>query len=780
VIAQKKDPYWDRTLDSRSRAADLLARMTLQEKIVQLGSFWVYELLKPEKWAQQMPNGIGHLTRLLGASAMTPTEGARFANKLQRFLLEETRLGIPALIHEECCSGYMGRDATCFPQAIGVASTFQPELAEQMADVVRVQMRAAGAHQGLSPVLDVCRDPRWGRLEETYGEDPYLVASMGTAFVRGLQGKNLREGIVATGKHFVGYGMPEGGFNWAPPHLMPRELREVYLYPFEAAVREAGLQSMMNGYHELDGVPCGANYELLTGILRDQWGFDGVVVSDYFAIAQLHDFHHIVRTYPEAAALALNAGLDVELPNTNCFGVPLEQALQKELVSAEVVDLSVLRLLTMKFELGLFENPYVDEGHVAELFDNKEQRALAREIARQSIVLLKNDGVLPLPKTKRIALIGPSADDTRNMVGDYAYPCHIETILESIRRGNVFGQPVPAGVDEFEVVEEFISIHSFREVLEAELGAGRVAYARGCGILDSSLEGIPAAVELARQAEVAVLFVGDRAGLTDPCTTGEARDRATLGLPGVQEQLVQAVIDTGTPTVVVLVTGRPAAIPEIVERAAAVLEVWLPGEEGAEAVVDALLGSLNPGGKLAVTVPRHVGQVPTHYGHKPSGGRSQWKMEYVEMSNKPLFPFGFGLSYTTFALDDFRIDRREAKAGERFTVTIDVTNTGSRTGDEVVQLYLRYEGTSVTRPVKELRGFKRVTLAPGERRTVRFVVSVDQAAFLDREMNLVIESTELQIFVGTSSENLPHRAAIDIIGEKCEVERVFFSEVQVI
>lgn len=780
MISHQTVPFRDRSLDSASRAADLLARMTVQEKLAQIGSYWVYELLKPENWPQQLTNGLGHLTRLLGASAMTPLEGARFANQLQRFLRDETRLGIPALIHEECCSGYMGRDATCFPQAIGVASTFQPELAFQMADVVRAQMRAVGAHQGLSPVLDVCRDPRWGRVEETYGEDPYLVANMGTAFVRGLQGADLRHGIVATGKHFVGYGMPEGGFNWGPPHLTPRELRETFLYPFEAAVRVARLQSMMNGYHELDGIPCGANHELLTEILRHEWGFDGVVVSDYFAVAQLHDFHHVVRTYPEAATLALEAGLDVELPNTNCFGAPLEQALQKGLIAQETVDHSVLRLLRMKFDLGLFENPFVDDGKVVEIFDNDEQRALAREIARQSIVLLKNDGVLPLQNPGRVAVIGPSADDTRNMVGDYAYPCHIETILESMKLGNVFGQPVPVGVDSIEVVEEFIAINSFREVLEAKLGATRVAYARGCGVLDPSLDDIPEAVDLARQSDVALLFVGDRAGLTTPCTSGEARDRATLGLPGVQEQLVNAVIATGTPTVVVLVTGRPAAIPEIVADAAAVLEAWLPGEEGAEAVVEALLGDLNPGGKLAVTVPRHVGQVPTYYGHKPSGGRSQWKIEYVEMSNKPLFPFGFGLSYTTFALDEFRIDRREAKAGERFAVTIDVTNTGKRTGDEVVQLYLRYEGTSVTRPVKELRGFKRVTLAPGERRTVRFVVSVDQAAFLDRDMRLVVEPAELQVMVGTSSADLPHRAAIDIIGETTEVGRVFFSEVQVV
>lgn len=782
MIAESIIPYRNAALNSALRTADLLQRMTLQEKIAQLGSYWMYEIMEPTRWSEQMPNGLGHLTRLLGASSLTPTEGAKFANELQRFLIHETRLGIPALIHEECCSGYMGRDATCFPQAIGVAASFQPELAEAMAEVVRVQMRAAGAHQGLSPVMDVCRDPRWGRIEETYGEDPYLIATMSSAFVRGLQGNDLRTGVVATGKHFVGYGMPEGGFNWAPPHLAPRELRETYLFPFEAAVREAGLKSMMNAYHELDGVPCGASRELLTEILREEWGFDGVVVSDYFAIAQLFEFHHVVRNKRDAAALAINAGLDVELPSTNCYAQPLIEAIESNQVTLDTLDESVTRLLRMKFELGIFDSPYVPEESVIEVFDNAEQRALAREIARQSIVLLKNDNnLLPLKNHKRIAVLGPSADDIRNMVGDYAYPCHVETIIESMTRGNILGGAT-ATAKKFEVVEEFIPMVSFHTAITERAGTAKIAYARGASILTSTSESIEEAVETARAADVALLFVGDKAGLTDGCTSGEARDRATLDLPGDQNKLVDAVLATGTPTVVILVSGRPVAIPEIVERAAAVMQVWLPGEEGADATVDALFGQLNPGGKLAVTVPRGVGQVPTYYGHKPSGGHSHWKFEYVDMSNLPLYPFGFGLSYTTFALSNLRVDRTTAQAGDAFAVEIDVANTGDVAGDEVVQLYLRLEGTSVTRPVKELKGYKRITLQPGEKRTVRFSAQVNQMAFLDREMHLVMEPCALEIMVGTASNDTPHRATIEITGEPVEVTRAgaFFSHAEVL
>jgi len=780
--------YRDASASIDDRASSLLEEMTLDEKIAQLGSCWVFQLLThvkfdPLKAAVLMGSGIGQVTRLAGASSLGPSDAARLANQIQKYLVESTTLGIPALIHEECCSGYMARNATCFPQTIGVACTWEPELAQAMAGVVRQQMRAAGAHQGLSPLLDVTRDPRWGRTEETYGEDPYLVASMGVEFVRGLQGRDLAKGVLATGKHFVGYGASEGGLNWAPPHINTRELHEVYLFPFEAAVKEAGLLSIMNAYHELDGVPCGSSYYLLTDLLRKQWGFEGVTVSDYFAINQLFAFHQVAADKQNAAVKALTAGLDVELPSTDCYGAPLRAALERGAIDIAVIDSSVARHLRMKFALGLFENPYVDEGRAIEVFDTSEQRQLAREIARKSIVLLKNDGdLLPLAKTvKSIAVIGPNADSVRNLIGDYAYPCHVESLNEMIAAGgNVFDVPTPESI---ELADTFVPIKSILQVLRERLQpAVKIHYAQGSGVLERSEADFGAAIMAARAADVAIVIVGDRAGLTDPCTTGEARDRAELRLPGAQEELVEAIQGTGTPVVVVLVNGRPAAIPWIDEHVPAIVEAWLPSEEGADAIVDVLLGDYNPGGKLAITVPRGVGQVPIYYGHKASGGRSQWKTAYVEMSNKPLYPFGHGLSYTTFLVDNLRVTRSSVRPGEQITLTVDVTNTGTRAGDEVVQVYVRMPDASVTRPVKELKGFRRLHLAAGERRSVRFVLSVNQCAYLDEAMQLVVSPGRLELMVGTSSEDLPLRTQLHITGEPTGVDRrgAFFSFSEVI
>ncbi|MCB0153319.1 MAG: glycoside hydrolase family 3 protein, partial [Anaerolineae bacterium] len=452
--------YLDPTQPIAARVADLLGRMTLAEKLAQLGSAWVFELLTDMKFdsvkAQRlMAHGLGHITRVAGASSLSPVDGAKLANTIQRYLIGNTRLGIPAIVHEECCSGYMARNATCFPQIIGLASTWEPELTQAMADVVRQQMRAAGAHQGLSPVLDVVRDPRWGRVEETFGEDPYLVSLMGVNFVKGLQGENWAKRIVATAKHFVGYGVPDGGFNWNPAHIPARELREVFLWPFEAAVKEANLQSVMNGYNELDGVPCAASTELLDTILRQEWGFDGVVVSDYFAVNQLEQAHQITDNKVDSAVQALLAGIDIELPNTDCYGQPLQTAVETGAIDPAFIDRSVGRLLTQKFALGLFEQPYVDEAAVTAVFDTPAQRRLAREIAHKSLVLLKNeDQLLPLnPAIRKLAVIGPQADTTRHLVGDYAYICHIETLMEAREKDTGLGMPVP---DEMEVDAAFV------------------------------------------------------------------------------------------------------------------------------------------------------------------------------------------------------------------------------------------------------------------------------------------------------------------------------------
>lgn len=767
------------------RVQDLLAQMTLREKVAQLGSAWVFQLLTnmafdPVKAADLMPAGIGQITRVAGASSLKPEDGARVANQIQRFLVEETRLGIPAIVHEECCSGYMARNATCFPQIIGVASTWEPELAEAMATVVRQQMRAAGAQQGLSPVIDITRDPRWGRVEETFGEDPYLVSQMGVNFVRGLQGDDFHAGVLATAKHFVGYGLPEGGMNWAPAHIPPRELREVFMLPFETAVKEANLQSLMNAYHELDGVPCAASKELLTDILRGEWGFDGLVVSDYFAIAEIERTHRLTDSRARAAEIALEAGIDVELPSTDYYGESLICAVEAGEVDECLVDKIVARHLTMKFKLGLFENPYVDEGAVTAVFDTPDQRQLARDIARKSIILLKNEGdLLPIaPDLANIAVIGPNAHTIRHMIGDYAYLCHAESLQEMTAEQNVFNMPIPDRVD---IVEGFVPMRTVLEGLQARVSPDTaIHYAEGCKITGDDASGFAAAVAAAEKSDVALLFLGGKSGLTDSCTCGEARDRVDLNLTGVQNELLQAIQATGTPTVLVLLNGRPLTINWAQENVPAIIEAWLPGEEGAEALAEIIFGDVNPGGKLPITFPRHVGQIPIYHNHKPSGGRSHWKGEYVDASNKPLYPFGYGLSYTQFQFANLRLSQPTLAADETVQISADVTNVGSRAGDEVVQLYVQDLFASVTRPVQELKGFKRLHLAPGETKTVTFTLAASQLGFYNQAMEFIVEPGTVRLMVGNSSAHLPLQADLEVVGETAVVRhKTFFSQVTI-
>ncbi len=767
------------------RVSDLLGRMTLAEKLAQITSVWVYELFEATRFSEQkarqrVGDGIGQITRLGGASNSPPQQSAELANQIQRFLTEHTRLGIPALVHEESCSGYMAMGATCFPQIIGAASTWNPDLVEQMAAVIRAQMRAVGAHQSLAPVLDIARDPRWGRTEETFGEDPYLTARMGTAYVTGLQGDDFKTGIMATGKHFLGYGVTEGGMNWAPGHVGWRELRELFLVPFEAAIKEGRMASIMNSYHELDGIPCATSDQIFRTLLRDELGFDGLVVSDYFAIDMIGAYHKAARDKRESAVLAMKAGIDVELPSIDCYGEPLRQAVESGEVEMALVDEAVSRILAWKFNLGLFENPYVDTGAAPAVFDTAEQRALAREIARQSCVLLKNEGgLLPLAKdAASIAVIGPNADSLRNLMGDYSYPAHIEALAETTAF-TVFETPQ---FDDIALVEAPVEMVSVLQGIRAQVsGATQVRYAKGCDVMSHDTSGFDEAVRIARDSDVAVLVMGDKAGLTLDCTTGESRDRAELGLPGVQAELVRAVLATGTPVVLVLVTGRPLTLTWMTDEIPAILEAWLPGEEGGNAVADILFGDANPGGKLTMSFPRHAGQIPVFYNHRPSGGRSHWQEDYVETSVKPQYPFGFGLSYTEFTIDNLEIAPGQVQAGDAVTISVAVTNTGPRAGDEVVQLYTHTTATGITRPVKELKGFKRVTLEPGETRTVRFTLAANQLGFYDRDRRFVVKPGTVDVMVGNSSANLPCQGTFEITGPVTDVARtkVYFSTAEV-
>ncbi len=761
----------------------LLARMTLDEKIAQLGSTWFYELqtegqLDPHKLAGKLGHGIGQITRVAGASRLDPRAAAQAANTIQKYLVENTRLGIPAILHEECCSGAMALGGSVFPQIIGLAATFQPELAEAMTGAIRQQLRAIGASQGLAPVLDVGRDPRWGRIEETFGEDPILVSQFGMAYVRGLQGELLAEGVLATGKHFIGHSLSQGGLNCGPVQIGRRELYEVYLAPFQAAIREAGLGAIMNAYPELDGEVVAASRKILTELLRDELGFEGVVVSDYEAIAMLHNYHFVAADRSEAARLSLNAGIDVELPTTTCYGEALKAALESGDLALEAVDTAVRRHLQKKVELGLFDQPYVDASRALEVFETPENRTLAHQIACQSLVLLKNDGLLPLKKTLgSLAVIGPNAAAGRNQLGDYAYAATVELLEAQAVPDSSFkdANRPPASDHQIQIITV---LEGIKAIVSSDT---RIVYARGCDNLANDRSGFEQAVQAARQAEAVALVLGDRSGLTPGCTSGETRDSMSLQLPGVQGELAEAILATGKPVVVVLINGRPFAIPELDRRANAILEAWLPGEEGGRAVAEALFGEYNPGGKLPITVPRSAGQTPVYYNHKPSGMRSNWYGDYFDGEVSPLYPFGHGLSYTEFHYTDLEINPPRAGAGERVDITFAVTNAGSVPGDEVAQVYIRDEIASLPRPVQELKAFRRIHLQPGETRRLTCHLPVEQLAFLDASFALVVEPGRFAVMIGSSCDDIRLQGSFEAT-ERVEVplrQRVFVCPVEV-
>ncbi len=711
-----------------------------------------------------------------------------------------TRLGIPAICHEECLSGYQGARGTTFPQMIGAAATWEPDLIEQMTALVKDQMLVIGARQGLSPVLDVARDPRWGRTEETFGEDPYLISQMGIAYVRGLQGEALNEGVIATGKHFLGYSLTEGGLNWAPAQIPHRELYEVFATPFEAAIREAKLASVMNSYSEIDGIPVGVSEEILTDLLRGQMGFDGLVVSDYGTIEAAFNYHQISTDLQGAGVQALQAGIDIELATTAGYGDLLVEAVKKGLVSKSLVDRGVRRVLAAKFKLGLFENPYAQEDQVTEVFSHPKNREVAQRMAQKSITLLKNEGnLLPLSKDlNSIAVIGPNADSVRNLLGDYSFVGQIESVVALTSSGAAGDE----SVDKSEV-DAFMAM--FKEIIEAEhedvftlknhphirsvltgikdivSEQTQIHNAKGCEVTGSDKSGFDEAVAAAIAAQVAVLVMGDKSGLGTEGTTGEGRDRVSLQLPGVQQDLLEAVVATGTPVVLVLVNGRPLATSWAAEHVPAMLEAWLPGEEGGPAIAQVLFGDVNPGGKLPITIPRSVGQVPIYYGHKPSGGRSYMTDHYINSPATPLYPFGFGLSYTRFEFSNLHISPNQVDSQGKVEIRCDVTNVGALPGDEVVQLYLHDRESTITRPVKQLTGFKRVTLEPGESCSLVFTVKMRQLGFYNRAMEFVVEPGNIDVMIGSSSADIHLQSEFEIVGEETKVmgKRSFSADVSV-
>jgi len=755
--------------DHVGRARELLARMTQVEKVAQLRSVWLsYDpktgfVLDPafpqgESLRGAIKDGIGHFTRPYGTSQVSFKDGVRALNAAQKILVDETRLGIPAIAHEESLAGLMALEGTQFPAALNLGATWDPDLALRIAGTIRRLMRSVGAHQSLGPVADVVRDARWGRVEETIGEDPYLVGVMVTNTVRGLQGEGLADGVVATPKHFAGHSYGEGGRNHAPVHVGLRELTDIFLTPFEMVVKAANAQSIMSCYHDVDGVPGSASHFLLAEVLRDRWGFEGTVVSDYFAVRFLQTRHHIVADESDAAARALRAGLDVELPVSECYERGLPEALKRGTITQAEIDLSVERVLAQKFALGLFERPYVEEGVPYVL---QSDRDLNRGAAEHSLVLLKNDGILPLVDSGKIALIGPGADDQLALFGNYHFP--------TTQRWTS-GRTVP------------VVARTLKQAMESEFGAANVAYAQGCKVLpdldrkvyfengepvadpnrplvDMDRSGIPAAVALAKASAIAIVAVGDRAGLFAAGTVGEGCDVDSLRLPGVQADLVEAVLATGTPAVVVLLSGRPYDLTDIAPRASAAIFAGFPGEEGAGAIARVLSGKINPSGKLTVTFPATAGSQPMFYNHKVlSGGLPQ--AEYY----KAVFPFGHGLGYSAFAYSDLRLDKNDWPIGSRLTVSCTVANTGKVAGDEIAQLYITDPVASIVRPVIELKGFRRVALAPGESRRVTFDIHSDLLSFTGEDLRRIVEPGEVVIKVGASSVDIRLEARIPMTG----------------
>ncbi|MDY0303859.1 MAG: glycoside hydrolase family 3 N-terminal domain-containing protein [Sphaerochaeta sp.] len=759
-----------------TRVQELIQSMTVREKIAQLVSAWleievdgtfgvrefgVKERPEGDRRADVLGNGIGQLTRPYGTMAHDPRQQAKGINAVQHYLVTETRLGIPAMLHEECLTGAMTRGATIFPSALNYGSSWDPSLVEAIGKAIGSELRSLGIHQGLAPVLDVARDARWGRLEETFGEDPYLCGVMGAAYVNGLQGEERMP--LATLKHFIGHSASEGGRNHAPVHLGERELLNIFGLPFEMVIQHTAIGSVMPAYHDIDGIPTTCDRDLLTGLLKERWGFDGLVVSDYDAVIQLSGDHRLAADKGEAAALAFNAGLDIELPSYTVYKEGLYSALERNLVTIEAIDEAVVRILCEKERQGLFDNPYIDEGAID--LGSSEHHKLAVQAGEQSLVLLKNDGILPLPASSRIALIGPLADHPFALFGGYSPPIHLLGSMDS-------ESCVPA------------TAQTVRRSLETLLSKERVVYEPGCMLYEDAVERaiffpgdvseqeegarvissdtsrLDDAVACALEADVTVLVVGDLAGLFGNGTVGEGSDVSTLDLPGVQHRLMLRILETGKPVVLVLASGRPYDISPAKEKASAIIAAWLPGEGGGEAIGRTIVGLNNPQGKSTLSFPQSAGSAPYAYNHAKKAGGLPTQAEFV-----PLYPFGHGLSYTTFTYRDLSLDRDEVDTAGTVTLSLTVENSGERPGSEVVQLYSTDRLASIVRPVKELKGFAKVHLEAGERKRLTFTLSSELFSFIGREHRRVVEPGAIDIAIGSSSEDLRLFASFTITGK---------------
>ena len=759
------------------RVNDLIGRMTIEEKIGQMHGAWLFleedgnhrgrsdQFIgdsNPDTLKELLRVGLGQITRPLGTRSIDAAAGVRALNCLQKYFVEETRLGIPVMAHEECLTGLMIRGATMFPSPLAYGATWNPGLIEKVGAAIGAEARAVGCRQGLAPVLDVVRDVRWGRTEESFGEDPYWVGVLASRYVRGLQGE--KRDLLATLKHFAGHSASEGGRNHAPVHMGWRELNDTFLLPFEMAVKLADAGSVMPAYHDIDGESVHASHHLLTEILRKDWGFNGLIVADYVGISLLYQHHGVAADNADAAALSFNAGLDIELPGDDCAR-GLKAAIERGQISEDKIDEIVHRILTEKFRLGLFEKPYADDSAI--VLQAPESVALAHQVASEAITVLDNNGILPLSTDSKVAVVGPTAADPLALLGGYSFPVHL------------------IHTDQSEDVAEVVTpLEGLRKVF----GVDRIVYARGCNILDDRRAGNPVfpgdvdddtsleqasslsarldmiseAVDAAETADVAIVCIGDLSGIFQTGTVGEGSDADSLMLPGVQQALLEAVVATGTPVVVVLTNGRPYNLGGLEGRVAAQVMAYYGGQEGGTALAEVLTGIAEPSGRLPLSIPKNVGAAPYFYNHSIKSAGTPIARHFGSQ-----YPFGHGLSYTTFEFSGLTLESEKVdiETGD-IRVSFSIRNTGKRRGVAVPQLYVRDELASFVRPVKELKAFGKVELAPGEEVPVTFVIPVDMLNFTGQEGRRVVEPGFFTLMVGESSANIRLKTRVEVTGNR--------------
>ncbi len=769
--------YKDKESSIDERVEDLLGRMTLQQKLGQLQCTMAGKGM-PDDILERFTGGIGQVTTFAGFPSAE--ENATYAKKVQDTVMSKN--DIPVLMHCEAVTGLNAAEAEIFPSAIGLGATWNMDTVEKMADIIRKQMLSIGVRQALSPVMDVARDPRWGRVGETYGEDPTLCSALSVAFTRGLQSNNLEDGIIATGKHFLGYGLSEGGLNTASNPIPPRELREVYAKPFQAAITEAGLASMMNSYGIIDGEMVIKSKHILTELLREEMGFDGIVVSDYMSIDRTVNLK--TSENPTVGGIeALEAGLDIEMPVPYAFTQELIDAVKRGEVEEALLDKSVRRILRAKLRLGLFDNPYPREDLTAEAYDIKTTHAHSLKAARESIVLVKNDDLLPLKKDiNKIAVIGPHADSIRLLFGCYTYPAMLDMMISGSMKEDMAGME---GVNDEESNNDKSEITYYEgssvrmenqtvtHILQQMYGYKTptilasiktmcpnacIVYEKGCDVAGTNKNGFDTAIAAAKDADVVILTVGGKYGWGYNCTIGEGIDSDHIGLTGVQEELAKEIYESGTPAVLVHMDARPLSSEFISENYPAIIENWFPGRTGGEALTDVLFGDYNPAGRLPMTVARNAGQIPVYSMHKNGSSYSKScngkiHFRYVEGSKQPLHYFGEGKSYTTFTYSNLKLDKK-VKADGTINMSCDITNVGEMDGEEVVQVYVSDEIASMMRPNKELAGFARVAIGAGKSKKIHFSMKVDQFAFLNTEMKWIVEAGKMTVRIGGSSQDI--------------------------